>query len=204
MHLPRVVFRESLCPAVDKAFSRVDRRHFVPIEWIGEAYHDHPLPIGHGQTISQPSLVAFMTDNLDLTPDSRVLEVGTGSGYQTAILAEICQEVYTIETIKPLACEAESRLRGLGYRNIHFRTGDGHVGWPEAAPFDAIIVTAAARDFPPALSDQLANDARLIIPVGPMDRPQTLWLVERSGDAIRHRKLLDVRFVPLVPQKHAS
>jgi protein-L-isoaspartate(D-aspartate) O-methyltransferase len=198
MNLPRVAFSEALGPAVESAFSRVDRMHFVPIEWIGEAYHDHPLPIGYGQTISQPSLVALMTDHLDLTSESRVLEIGTGSGYQTAILAEICREVYTIEIIPDLAEEAAKRLHGLGYTNIHFHIGDGHLGWPEFAPFDAIIVTAATQGLPSCLLQQMSEESRLIIPVGSHEHTQRLWLIERNGEAIRHRQLLDVRFVPLI------
>jgi len=160
------------------------------------AYADEPLPIGEGQTISQPYIVAYMTEALKLRGTEKVLEVGTGSGYQTAILAELSREVLTIEVVAPLAARAQEILERLGYRNIRFRVGDGGLGWPEEAPFDAVMVAAAAAEIPPALEEQLAPGGRLIIPVGV--EFQELCLVSRTRQGLERERLLPVRFVPLV------
>jgi protein-L-isoaspartate(D-aspartate) O-methyltransferase len=186
-------------PAVERAVRAVRREFFLPTEQRGHAQEDTPLPIGWGQTISQPSLVTYMTQQLALTPHSRVLEIGTGSGFQTAILAEIATEVYTIERVPELASVARRRLEELHYRNVHFRVGDGALGWPEAAPFDRIMVTAAARTLPPALLDQLAPEGRLVAPIGPTSEEQLLVLVERDvAGRFADSELCPVRFVPLI------
>jgi protein-L-isoaspartate(D-aspartate) O-methyltransferase len=177
------------------AMRKVPRHLFVPPEVAGQAYADHPLPIGHGQTISQPYIVAFMTEALHLDGDEKVLEVGTGSGYQAAVLAEIVSRVYTIEIVAPLAEEARARLKDLGYSNVEVRAGDGYQGWPEAAPFDAIIVTAAAPRIPEPLMEQLSDGGRLILPVG--DAVQELVVVTRRGDRFEKKRVLPVRFVPM-------
>jgi len=185
--------------AVERAMRAVPRERFLPAAERGHAHWDTALPIACGQTISQPSLVAYMTERLVLAADSRVLEIGTGSGYQTAILAELAAAVYSIERIEQLASEARVRLAGLGYGNIHFRIGDGALGWPEAAPFDGIIVTAAAETVPPALIAQLKQGGRMVIPIGPAHGAQELVLVEALADGKFHeRKMLGVRFVPLI------
>jgi protein-L-isoaspartate(D-aspartate) O-methyltransferase len=185
--------------AVTRAMDAVPRDRFVPVGERSLAGRDMPLPIGCGQTISQPSLVAYMTEQLALTPASRVLELGTGSGFQTAVLAQLAREVFTVERIELLATEAQARLASLGYRNIHFRVGDGARGWPEQAPFDAIIVTAAASTVPAALTEQLAADGRLVIPLGEPGAEQALWLIEKTDDGtLRKTDLMDVRFVPLI------
>jgi protein-L-isoaspartate(D-aspartate) O-methyltransferase len=181
------------------AMRAVPRHEFVPAHMRAYAYDDSPLPIGYEQTISQPYVVAFMTEQLRVRPGMQVLEVGTGSGYQAAVLAEIGCEVYTIEIVEPLATTAAAVLARLGYRRVHVRHGDGYQGWPEAAPFDAVIVTAAAPAIPPALLDQLAPGGRLIMPVGPRDGMQWLELVEKDAHGrLGRRTLLPVRFVPLV------
>ena len=185
-------------PATLAVMRKVPRHLFVPDELQSQAYDDHPLPIGHGQTISQPSIVACMTEQIAPTSTTRVLEIGTGSGYQAAVLAEICAEVFTIEIIPDLADGAAALLRQLGYKNIQGRMGDGWNGWPEVAPFDAIIVTAAANTIPPPLLAQLKDGGRLIIPVGPKSGAQKLMLVTKQGGKISRRPLLPVRFVPLV------
>ena len=159
------------------------------------AYADTPLPIGHGQTISQPYIVAFMSEALELKGGERVLEIGTGSGYQAAVLAELAREVYSIEIVEPLGREAEKRLRELGYSNIKLRVGDGYRGWPEAAPFDAIMVTAAPDHVPPALIEQLAEGGRLVLPVGSFF--QELVRIRRTKDGTKQESLLPVRFVPM-------
>jgi protein-L-isoaspartate(D-aspartate) O-methyltransferase len=174
---------------------KVPRHLFVPEALAGEAYGDHPLPIGHGQTISQPFVVAFMTEALGLRGGETVLEVGTGSGYQAAVLAEIAARVYTIEIVAPLAEEARERLARLGYRNVEVRAGDGYQGWPEAAPFDAVIVTAAAPRVPEPLKQQLKDGGRLVIPVGEYD--QELMVVTRRGTRYDESRVLPVRFVPM-------
>ena len=185
-------------PAVRSALRRVPRHLFVPERFHAQAYADHSLPIGHGQTISQPSLAGLMTQFLALSPDARVLEVGTGSGYQAAILAEIVREVYTVEIVAPLACEAAARLAALGYAKVAVRAGEGYAGWPEAAPFDAIIVTCAPERVPPALREQFKPGGRLCIPVGPAGREQELRLLEKGADGtLVLRAVLPVRFVPM-------
>ncbi len=178
--------------------SRVPRHRFVPEGESWSAYYNHPLPIGHGQTISQPYIVALMTDLLQLGRHDTVLEVGTGSGYQAAILAELAGQVYSIEIVAPLAERAAQLLSELGYDNVEVKTGDGHAGWPEHAPFDAIIVTAAPDDVPQALIAQLKPGGRMVIPVGEGWFAQELILVTKDRDGLSHRKdILPVRFVPL-------
>ena len=185
---------------IERAVRRVRRELFVPASLRERSGEDAALPIGHAQTISQPSLVAFMTSQLAPTADSRVLEIGTGSGYQTALLAELAGRVYTIERLAPLAETARARLESLGYRNIEFRVGDGTGGWPEAAPFDRVMVTAAADKLPAAFTDQLLPGGRLVAPVGSVEEDnQRLVLVEKHADGTLHeRDLGGVRFVPLV------
>jgi len=180
---------------------RVPRHLFVPAGLRREAYDDNPLPIGHGQTISQPYIVACMTEQIAPTRTTRVLEIGTGSGYQAAVLAEICAEVFTIEIIPELAGQAATVLQQFGYKNVHLRTGDGWKGWPEAAPFDAIIVTAAAEAIPPPLLDQLKEGGRMIIPLGPARGAQDLVLVTKQNGKVRTRPLIPVRFVPFVRER---
>jgi protein-L-isoaspartate(D-aspartate) O-methyltransferase len=178
------------------AVAKVPRHFFVPEHLRNIAYADEPLPIGDGQTISQPYIVAYMTEALRLHGGEKVLEIGTGSGYQTAVLAEIAGEVWTIELIEPLARRARAALEGLGYANIRYRVGDGSGGWPEEAPFDAIIVTAAAPVMPSALERQLGPGGRMIVPVG--TDLQQLILVRRTKKGLERETLLGVRFVPLV------
>jgi protein-L-isoaspartate(D-aspartate) O-methyltransferase len=177
------------------AMRAVPRHRFVPSEYLMDAYDDRPLPIGHGQTISQPYVVAAMTEALRLAPRDRVLEIGTGSGYQAAVLAEIAAEVYTIEIVEPLGRRAESTLAMLGYRNVQVRIGDGYRGWPEKAPFDAIIVTAAPDHVPQPLIDQLTMGGRLVLPVGRED--QTLVVLTKTPEGIRREEVFGVRFVPM-------
>jgi protein-L-isoaspartate(D-aspartate) O-methyltransferase len=177
------------------ALRSVPRHLFVPPSELDAAYADHPLPIGHGQTISQPYIVGFMTEALGLHGGEAVLEVGTGSGYQAAVLAQIAAKVYSVEIVEPLAAEARERLARLGYSNVEVRAGDGYLGWPEAAPFQGIIVTAAAPRVPEPLKDQLAEGGRLVIPLG--DEFQELVVVTRRGDAFEERRVLPVRFVPM-------
>lgn len=189
---------DTLGALVMAALRKVDRRRFVPPTQADEAYDNRPLAIGGGQTISQPFIVALMTDFLEVGPGDRVLEIGTGSGYQAAVLAEIAGAVYSIEIVEPLGREAARALLAAGYRNVYTRIGDGHAGWPEAAPFDAIIVTAAALEVPQPLLDQLKPGGRLVIPVGSQGRAQTLHVIGKDAQgAIARRKVLDVRFVPL-------
>lgn len=190
--------REVTHAATLAAMREVPRHLFVPAELRREAYDDHPLPIGHGQTISQPYIVACMTEQIAPTRDFRVLEIGTGSGYQAAVLAEICAEVFTIEIIPELASQAATVLQQLGYKNVRFRTGDGWKGWPEAAPFDAIIVTCAAETIPPPLLDQLKEGGKMIIPLGPEGGVQDLVLATKHGGKVHTRPLIPVRFVPFV------
>jgi len=180
------------------AMRRVQRHRFVPGEYLDQAYEDHPLPIGHGQTISQPYIVALMSEKLDLRPGDKVLEIGTGSGYQAAILAEMGMQVYTIEIIPELAEQAAERLEALGYTIVQTRAADGYWGWPEAAPFDAIIVTAAPDHVPQPLVEQLKPGARMVIPIGPVGAVQTLWqfTADASGELTAYN-LGGVRFVPL-------
>jgi protein-L-isoaspartate(D-aspartate) O-methyltransferase len=174
----------------------VPRHRFVPDALINQAYADHPLPIGYGQTISQPYIVALMTDALRLKPGERVLEIGTGSGYQAAVLAELGVDVYTIEIIPELAEEAEARLAEEGYGAVHVRQADGYFGWEEHAPFDAIIVTAAPDHLPQPLANQLADGGRLIVPIGPPGAVQTLWLFEKADGELQAKNLGEVVFVP--------
>jgi len=190
--------RAALSDRVTNALLKVERHRFVPESQVGHAYYNRPLSIGHGQTISQPYIVALMTDLLDVGPGDKVLEVGTGSGYQAAVLAEIVRAVYSIEIVEPLGREAARALAAAGYRNVHTRIGDGYAGWPEEAPFDAIIVTAAAPSVPQPLIDQLKAGGRLVIPVGAQYDAQSLYVVTKDArGAISRRKALDVRFVPL-------
>ena len=188
-------------PQVMNALAKVPRERFVPADLATRAYDNRPLPIGHGQTISQPLIVAVMTHLLRVQPGARVLEVGTGSGYQTAILAELAEELVTIEVVEELAAGAAAKLRELGYERIEFRTGDGAAGCPERAPFDAILVTAAAQSIPQALIDQLAPAGRLVIPIGNDPLAQDLFLVEKDQEgSVRQRRLFPVAFVPLTGQ----
>jgi protein-L-isoaspartate(D-aspartate) O-methyltransferase len=180
-----------------RALRAVARHEFVPEEYLDQAYDDHPLPIGHGQTISQPYIVAVMTELLELEKDQKVLEIGTGSGYQAAILAEIVDEVFTVEIIPELADSARERLVSLGYENIRTLNADGYFGWEEHAPYDAIIVTAAPDHVPQPLIEQLTEGGRLVIPVGPIGFVQTLWLVTKEGGEPQFHNMGGVRFVPL-------
>lgn len=197
----QIELRDVSHPATLAAMRTVPRHLFVPADLQAEAYADRALPIGRGQTISQPYIVAFMTGQLDPAPRMRILEIGTGSGYQAAILAEIGAEVYTIELVPELADRAAALLHELGYRKVHTRTGDGWKGWPEAAPFDAIIVTAAAESIPPQLAAQLREGGKMIIPVGPPRSGQELMLVTRRGSRLDTVPLLPVRFVPFVHEE---
>jgi protein-L-isoaspartate(D-aspartate) O-methyltransferase len=183
---------------VIKAISEVPRELFVPNELKSSAYEDSPLPIGYKQTISQPFIVAYMTESAQLDQTSRVLEIGTGCGYQAAILSKLCKEVYSIEVLKPLGEEAAVRLNKLGYKNIHLRIGDGYKGWPENSPFDAIIVTAAPEKVPQILINQLKEGGRLIIPIGMF--VQELIRITRIKDKIKKENLMPVRFVPMVKE----
>ncbi|MEX0810347.1 MAG: protein-L-isoaspartate(D-aspartate) O-methyltransferase [Dongiaceae bacterium] len=184
--------------AVLAAIERVPRETFVPRPFLDQAYEDRALPIGHGQTLSQPQVVAIMTQALDLKPTHRVLEIGTGSGYQAAVLSLLVQEVYTIERYAALLEEALKRIAELGLRNIHARVGDGNEGWPAAAPFDRIMLTAAAAAIPQVLIDQLAPDGIMVVPVGPERGDQELVRLTRTADGIREETLAPVRFVPLL------
>ncbi len=181
-----------------EAMARVPRHAFVPADQRSQSYEDGPLPIGHGQTISQPYIVAFMTAALDPKPGDRVLEIGTGSGYQAAVLAGLVAEVYSIEIVAPLAQRAEADLQRLGYGNVKVRAGDGYRGWPEAAPFDAIIVTCAPEHVPQALVNQLKAGGRMMVPVGPTDGVQELYLLRKRPGGLETRAVLPVRFVPMV------
>jgi protein-L-isoaspartate(D-aspartate) O-methyltransferase len=193
--------RAQFSEAVMQAMHDVDRLDFVPAHYENQAYDNAPLPIGHGQTISQPYIVALMTDLLDLTAQSTVLEIGTGSGYQAAILARLAKQVYSIERVPALAEAATQRLHQLGYHNVEVRCGDGYYGWQEKAPFAAIIVTAAASHIPQSLVEQLTPGGRLIIPVGQQYQPQQLLLVTKTQAGIpQTQSVLDVAFVPLITQ----
>jgi protein-L-isoaspartate(D-aspartate) O-methyltransferase len=178
------------------AMAKVPREEFVPSEAHDFSYTDQPLPIGYGQTISQPFIVALMTEQLQPSPKHRVLEVGTGSGYQAAILGELVVEVYSVEIVEPLARNAEATLQRLGYKNVHVKAGDGYRGWPEFAPFDAIIVTCAPDHVPQPLVDQLKEGGRMVIPVGGAGE-QELYLLEKKNGQLRQRAVEPVRFVPM-------
>jgi len=180
------------------AMSRVPRHLFLPEDARFDAYDDHPVPIGHGQTISQPYIVAFMTQALDVAPGHRVLEIGTGCGYQTAVLAGIAREVFSIEVVPELAARARQTLDALGYTNVHVRIGDGYAGWPGEAPFDRILGAAAAPEIPPVLVDQLADDGVLVLPVG--GSHQEIKVVQKRGGQVQSRDVLPVRFVPMIRQ----
>jgi protein-L-isoaspartate(D-aspartate) O-methyltransferase len=180
-----------------RVMREVPRHEFVPLEYLGQAYEDHPLPIGYGQTISQPYIVAWMTELLELQPGEKVLEIGTGSGYQAAILAELGYvDVYTIEIVPELAESAATRLQDLGYTNVQVKQGDGYYGWPEYAPFDAIIVTAAPDHLPAPLAEQLTEDGRLVIPIGPPGFYQSMWKFVKEEGELKAYNLGGVAFVP--------
>ena len=183
-------------PRTLQAMAKVPRDKFVPKELTARAYEDNPLPIGFGQTISQPYIVAFMTQALKPKPTDRVLEIGTGSGYQAAVLSELVAQVYTIEIVRPLAQRAAVVLQALGYKNVLVKGGDGYKGWPEHAPFDSIIVTAAPDHVPQPLIEQLKEGGRLIIPVG-KTYAQRLYAYEKRGGALKETAVIPVRFVPL-------
>lgn len=192
--------RHSFDARVMAALGRVPRHELVPDDVRSLAYVNRALPIGHGQTISQPYIVALMTDLARIEADHRVLEIGTGSGYQAAVLGELAAEVYTIEIVEPLGRQAQADLERLGYENVHVRIGDGYKGWPEQAPFDAILVTAAPQEVPQALIDQLAVGGRLVVPVGPQGVNQTLKVLVKDADGeVSSREVLPVGFVPMVP-----
>jgi protein-L-isoaspartate(D-aspartate) O-methyltransferase len=180
---------------VIEAMKKVPRHEFVPADYVNSAYKDSPLPIGHGQTISQPYIVAYMTEQLDLSEKDTVLEIGTGSGYQAAVLAEIVSHVYTIEIVPELASMANEVLKNLGYENVSVKMGDGYKGWQEYAPYDAIMLTAAPLRIPQPLLNQLEDNGRLIAPIG--DEFQELVLVTRNGENFSRKKLIPVRFVPM-------
>jgi protein-L-isoaspartate(D-aspartate) O-methyltransferase len=191
----QIAARDVRDPRVLAAMRKVPRHRFVPAAWAAEAYEDYPLPIGEGQTISQPYIVALMTELLALRGGERVLEVGTGSGYQAAVLAELAGEVYSIEILEPLARRAAATLAELGYGKVKVRAGDGYLGWPEAAPFDAIVVTAAPDHVPQPLLDQLAIGGRLVIPVGSFY--QELVVCTKTAAGVVRRGVIPVRFVPM-------
>jgi protein-L-isoaspartate(D-aspartate) O-methyltransferase len=183
-------------PRVLDAMRTVPRERFVPAALAARAYDDSPLPIGQGQTISQPYIVAYMTEALGVARDHRVLEIGTGSGYQAAVLGELAGEVYTIEIVPELARGAAATLEALGYANVRVREGDGYAGWPEHAPFDRILVTAAPEEIPQPLVDQLAPGGRLVLPVGEQGRTQWMTIVEKTAGGIAERRTIPVQFVP--------
>jgi protein-L-isoaspartate(D-aspartate) O-methyltransferase len=199
----QIVMRGLVTERVLTALRKVPREEFVPAEYRAESYTDQALPIGYDQTISQPFIVAVMTEELQPQPTDRVLEVGTGSGYQAAILAELVAQVYSIEIIEPLAKTAEATLQRLGYKNVHVKTGDGYKGWPQHAPFDSIIVTCAPERVPQPLLDQLKEGGRMIIPVG-AKFAQELYLFQKKNGRLQQSAVLPVRFVPMIrgePQK---
>ncbi len=183
------------------AMRAVLRHQLVPAAYLSQAYNDHPVPIGYGQTISQPYIVALMTELADIKPGERALEIGTGSGYQAAVLAEITDSVYTIEIIKELGLTAADKLKKMGYKKVQVKVADGYYGWKEFAPFDAIIVTAAAEHIPPPLIEQLKEGGKMIIPVGHPFQVQNLMLVEKKEGKIKTKNILPVRFVPFTRGK---
>jgi len=180
-----------------EAMNSVPQHRFVPERYQHEAYEDHPLPIGYNQTISQPFIVALMTELLDPQPGEKVLEIGTGSGYQAAILSRLVKEVYSIEIVAELAVTAEKALASLSYDNVHVKSGDGYQGWPDKAPFDAIIVTCAPDHIPEPFIDQLKDGGRMIIPFGKEDTVQELYLLEKKNGKVQKKSVLPVRFVPM-------
>ncbi len=186
------------------AMRTVPRHEFVPAAQRPSAYDDRPLPIGHGQTISQPFIVAFMTEQLKPQPTDKVLEIGTGSGYQAAVLSGLVKEVFTIEIVEPLAKRAETDLRRLGYTNVLVKAGDGYKGWVEHAPFDAIIVTCAPDQIPQSLIEQLRDGGRMVIPVGPDGGVQELVFLEKRGGEVKQRAVLPVHFVPMTRDSGAK
>lgn len=200
----RVMVKHDLLPSgvedarVLEVMGRMPREKFVDPRLRSHAYADRPLPIAEDQTISQPAIVGIMLQLLGVEGDARVLEVGTGSGYQTALLSQLANEVWTIERHASLSEAAQNVLRGIDVDNVHFRVGDGHIGWPQQAPFDCIVVSAAPEVLPAALPAQLSDGGRLVIPMGPM-HAQDLWVIERHGDSFDQRRITSVRFVPLVP-----
>jgi protein-L-isoaspartate(D-aspartate) O-methyltransferase len=191
----QIVARDITSPRVLAAMRKVPRHEFVPEAWRAGAYNDTPLPIGHDQTISQPYIVAYMSEAIELDPSHRVLEIGTGSGYQAAILGELSKEVFTIEIIAPLAARARDTLARLGYKNVHVRAGNGYLGWPEEAPFDRVMVTAAPDEVPPALIEQLKVGGLMAIPVG--TGVQELRILRRTEKGLEVLRTLPVRFVPM-------
>jgi protein-L-isoaspartate(D-aspartate) O-methyltransferase len=191
----QIVARGVKDPRVLSALLKVERHRFIPEKYLDSAYSDQPLPIGEGQTISQPYIVALMTELLELKGDERVLEIGTGSGYQAAILAELAKEVYSVEIVEPLASRAKKRLSELGYQNVVVKAGDGYLGWPEAAPFDAIIVTAAPDHIPKPLIEQLKEGGRMVVPVG-THAQELIKIVKRSGK-METTNVIPVVFVPM-------
>ena len=188
--------------AVLKSMRTVKRHLFVPENVVSAAYTDRPLPIGYGQTISQPYIVAYMTEIINPKPESKVLEIGTGSGYQAAVLAEIVKDVYTIEIVPELGKAATARLEKLGYDNVHVKVSDGYFGWPEHGPYDAIVVTAAAEFVPPPLLEQLKEGGKIIIPIGSPYMNQSLMLVEKKGEKMTTKNLMPVTFVPFTRKKN--
>ena len=188
--------RGVISPRVLAAMEQVPRHLFVPVAERGQAYEDHPLPIGGGQTISQPYIVGLMTALLDLAPGSRVLEIGTGSGYQAAVLSRLAGQVYSVEIVPALGMQARETLSRLGYDNVQVRIGDGYRGWPEAAPFDAILITAAPQAVPPPLIAQLKPGGRLVAPVGGFEQELVL-VTKQPGGAVKEERILPVRFVPM-------
>jgi protein-L-isoaspartate(D-aspartate) O-methyltransferase len=199
--LSSAIGRDQINPRVLEVMGAIPRHEFVPEDLRQASYEDRPLPIGYGQTISQPLIIALMTDTLNINRSSLVLEVGTGSGYQAAVAAALAHQVYTVEIIPELARTAANRLRQLGYTNVAVRIGDGYFGWPDVAPFDGIIVTAAAAHIPPPLLEQLKPGGRMVVPVGPPLGQQHLTVVERAADGrVKTRQLFPVRFVPLTGQ----
>lgn len=196
----QIIARGVKAPHVISAMKKVERHLFVPEEYLKFAYNDTPLSIGYGQTISQPYIVAYMTEILELKSSDRVLEIGTGSGYQAAILAEIAKSVYTIEIVPQLGERASELLKKLGYKNIDVKIGDGYKGWIEHAPFDAIIVTCSPTNIPAPLEEQLAEGGRMIIPVGVRYVQQLVYLVKKNGK-LTHMKVMPVSFVPMVDEK---
>jgi protein-L-isoaspartate(D-aspartate) O-methyltransferase len=185
-------------PAVLKAMARVPRHLFVPADVQSHAYDDRPLPIGEGQTISQPYIVAYMTEALQVTPEHRVLEIGTGSGYQAAVLAELARQVYSIEIVPRLATRARQTLAQAGYENVEVRAGNGYLGWPERAPFDRVIVTAAPPEIPETLVQQLAVGGIMVVPVG--TSYQEIVIITKTKEGVTQKRTIPVRFVPMVSQ----